>query len=358
MLTTIGVILLTIAVTFVAILIFFKFGLSWYFKRVMKQAVTPALAQALAMAAAPQGVVARITMELEKLDFSDPRVYQVIEELKALGYASSGRYSVPEMLGMKVWAGTHPKDGSLALVLEHNDRLFCSDLARFYDNGAATGAGTNPIFHAEHYPSHIQYRPFPAGTPMKEIAQWLAARPLQSAIIPATSKNLRMLNTRICADMMDYQLSQPVPVFAAWKDMAVKDAVTLGQPSPELTEQQWQAGYDMYRSSRETATEEAMKDHLLRSGEVSALEWNAIQDDVVFVHDRLDAKTVAARALRLSGWTEDEPPVESLMRKNLSHDALFEAIQALLPPDERFCYLATVSKPLAARAYRPVKNET
>ena len=343
--TTIGVVLVTIALTFVGLFVLLKFGIRWYFSRMLKHVQ--------ALGSAQQGVVARITMQLEKLQFSDPQVRKVMQEFKALGYASAGRYTVDEMPAIKIWAGTHPQNGSLALVLELADRYFSADVVRFYENGAALGAGTNPVFHAEHYPSHVQYRQFPRDTAMQDLAQWLEARPMQVAVVPATPKNLRQLNARMYAEMMDFQLSQPMPALEAWKRLALQDAAALGSALPTLTEPQWQAAYDAQRESQQTATEEALQDHVLRSGQVSAAQWQAMSDELVYVHALLGAEEVAERALRRSALTTDAAPVEALLRQNLAHAELFEAIQRLLPEDERFVYLISINAPLDARVYRP-----
>lgn len=343
--TTMGVVLVTIALTFVGLFVLLKFGIRWYFSRMLKHVQ--------ALGSAQQGVVARITMQLEKLQFSDPQVRRVMQEFKALGYASAGRYTIDEMPGVKIWAGTHSQNGSLALVLELADRYFSADVVRFYDNGAALGAGTNPVFHAEHYPSHVQYRQFPRDTAMQDLAQWLDARPLQSAVVAATPRNLRQLNARMYAEMMDFQLSQPMPGLEIWKRMALQDAAALGSALPTLTEPQWQAAYDAQRESQQTATEEALQDHVLRSGQVSAAQWQAMAHELVYVHALLGAEEVAERALRRSAWTADAPQVEALLRQNLAHAELFEAIQGLLPEDERFVYLISINAPLDARVYRP-----
>lgn len=343
--TTIGVVLVTIALTFVGLFVLLKFGIRWYFSRMLKHVQ--------ALGSAQQGVVARITMQLEKLQFSDPQVRKVMQEFKALGYASAGRYTVDEMPAIKIWAGTHPQNGSLALVMELADRYLAADVVRFYENGAALGAGTNPVFHAEHYPSHVQYRQFPRDTAMQDLVQWLEARPLQSAVVPATPKNLRQLNARMYAEMMDYQLSQPMPGLEAWKRLALQDAAALGSTVPTLTEPQWQAAYDAQRESQQTATEEALQDHVLRSGQVSAAQWQAMSHELVYVHALLGAEEVAERALRRSALTADAAQVEALLRQNLAHAELFEAIQRLLPEDERFVYLISINAPLDARVYRP-----
>jgi hypothetical protein len=57
--------------------------------------------------------------------------------------------------------------------------------------------------------------------------------------------------------------------------------------------------------------------------------------------------------LRRSAWTADVPQVQALLRQNLAHAELFEAVQRLLPEDERFAYLISVNAPLNARVYRP-----
>ena len=186
-----------------------------------------------------------------------------------------------------------------------------------------------------------------------QMTQWLEAQPSPSAVVAATPKNLRQLNARMYAEMMDFQLAQPMPGLEAWKRMALQDAAAVGSTVPTLTEQQWQAVYDAQRESQQSATEEALQDHVLRSGQVSAAQWQAMSDELVYVHALLGAEEVAERALRRSALTTDAAPVEALLRQNLAHAELFEAIQRLLPEDERFVYLISINAPLDARVYRP-----
>ncbi|MEG0920185.1 MAG: hypothetical protein RSD57_12965 [Comamonas sp.] len=343
---TIGLVLAATVVSLVLIGLLLVLYVRWLITRKLKHVQ--------AMGTAQQGEPARITMELKPLNFSDPQVRVVMQQLKALGYASAGRYLVPEMAGLKLWAGTHPQDGSLALVFESGDQYFAADVIRFYEGGAVLGAGTNPVFDPAQYPSHLQYQQFPPQTPMQEVVQWVKAQPLQSAVVPATVQSLRSLNIKMYADLMDYQLSLPLPSLAEWKESIQKSASALGSPVPPLARQQWQTFYDLQQEITESTAEEAMRDHVLRSGVVPALEWDRMQHNLVFVHERLNTAAVTERALRRSEWTQEQPAIEALVRQNLGGVALFEAIQDLLPEDERFVYLTHVGKPLDARAYKPV----
>lgn len=342
---TVGLVLVTIVVSLVVFVLLLMLYVRWNISRTLKQA--------LATGSDNRGEVARITMVLEKLNFSDPQVHAVMQQLKALGYASAGRYLVPEMPYLKLWAGTHPENGSLALVFESGDQYYAADVIRFCEGGAVLGAGTYPDFNPEEYPSHLQYRQFPPQAPMQEVVQWLLSQPLPSAVVPATAHSLRDLHIKMYADLMDYQLALPIPPLAAWKATTKNTAVAQGTPLPPLTEQQWQMAYDLQHQSMESAAEDAMRDHVLRSGVVSALEWDQTQYDLVFVHERLSAEAVAERALRRSEWAVDEATVEALIRQNLKGVALFEGIQALLPENQRFVYLTDVAKPLDARVYKP-----
>ena len=301
-----------------------------------------------------QSEPARITMVLEKLNFSDPKVPVAMEEFKALGYVSAGRYRVPEMPHIKMWAGTHPQDGSLALVLESEGKYFASDVLRFYEGGSMVGAGTNPVHDPDRYPRHWQYQHFPSKATMKELVQWLAAQPLQAAVIPATPQSLCGLHEQGYADLVDYQASLPLPSLAEWKASLGKSlSVAVDTTMLPLTERQWQALYDIQWWGAEVTAEDAMRDHVLRSGAVTTQDWGRVQKELVFVHDRLSAAAVAERALRRSAWTVDEPTVEALLTQDLDSRALFEAIQARLPEAERMVYVIDVCKPLDARAYRP-----
>ncbi|MPM85200.1 hypothetical protein SDC9_132278 [bioreactor metagenome] len=204
----------------------------------------------------------------------------------------------------------------------------------------------------------MQYRQFPLGTPATDVVQWLRRRPEKSATLLVTHKNLRQLNTRFYAECTDFQLARPLPSFEDFRSRALQDSTRLGKKLPELSEAQWRMGYEQHRSSLLDALDGALKDHLLQSGAVSAREWDQVQHDLVFIHDRLMDEDIAIRALARSEWTSYHPKVERLMSRGMAPAKLFEAIQALLPEGERFSLLATVNKPVASRVYAPAVEST
>lgn len=349
MLSTMMTVLVTVLLCFLALAVLFKYGLKYFFKRQLGNMVTAA---AGAKAGIPS-IAPRITMELDKAEFRDPLVKQYMKDFKALSYRSSGRYAIPELPLLQLWSGTHHKDGSLALITECRDQCTSIDVIRFYEDGSVLGAGTNPFYRPENYPSHMQYKQFPLGTSAREVTQWMRDQPEKSPVISVTHRNLKVLNTRFYAECTDFQLARPLPTFDDYRAKAVQDASRLGQKQPELSEAQWRMGYEDHRLSLLDALDGALKDHLLQSGSVSAREWDLVQYDLVFIHSRLLDEDIATRALARSDWTSDHPGVERLMGKGIAPVKLFEAIQELLPPDEQFSFLATVTKPVVSRVYVP-----
>ena len=346
---TIGWVLAAIVIA-VVVLVVLAFLLLW----VVRRSVDRKIKQAQASAEAQQSEPARVTMVLEKLNFSDPQVQAAMQQFKALSYVSAGRYRVPEKPDLKIWAGTQPQDGSLALVLESDNTYFAADVLRFYEGGSMVGAGTNPVHDPERYPAHWQYQQFPRKAAMQDMVQWLAAQPLQAAVVPATAQSLCGLHTQAYADLVDYQASLPVPSLAEWKESLGKSlGSSLNMSLSALTDQQWQALYDMQWWGAELTAEDAMRDHVLQSGVVPAQDWDRIHKELVFVHSRLSADAVAQRALRHSAWTIEEPAVNALLQKNLDNQALFDAIQSLLPAQERWRYVTPIRKPLDAHVYQP-----
>ncbi|WP_226858792.1 hypothetical protein [Diaphorobacter aerolatus] len=347
--STMMTVLVTVLLCLLVLALLFKYGLRYYVRRRLGGLMT----MAAGVNAGPAPIQPRITMELEKLAFRDPLVRSYMDELKMLSYRSSGRYSVPEMPQLRIWSGTHHKDGSLALVMECGEMFTCLDVIRFHEDGGVLGVGTNPFYRPENYPPHMSYRQFRLGTPAREIVEWLRDQPVQTPVIQVTPKNLRALNTRFYAECTDFQLAHPLPSLAEYRARVIEDAARLAKPAPVLNEAQWRMGHERHRTSLLDALDGALKDHLLKSHAVSASEWDQVQYDIVFIHDRLTDEDVATRALARSEWTADHPEVQPLMGKGIAPAKLFDAIQALLPHGERFSFLATVSRPVASRAYAP-----
>ncbi len=350
MLSTMMTVLVTVLLCFLALVVLLKYGLKHYFKRQLGNMVSAA-ASLGSSAVVP--IQPRITMALEKIEFRDPLVKEYMNEFKALSYRSTGRYTIPEMPYVQLWSGAHHKDGTLALIMECRDMFTSVDVVRFYEDGSVLGAGTNPYFRPEDYPPHIQYKQFPLGTSAREVTQWMRDQPVKSQVIHVTPKNIKALNTRFYAECTDFQLARPLPTFDEYRTRAVENASRLGQKQPELSEAQWRMGYEDHRTSLLDALDGALKAHLLQSGSISAKEWDHVQHDLVFIHSRLMDEDIAARALSRSEWTSDQPEVENLMSKGMAPVKLFEAIQELLPPDERFGFIATLTKPVVARIYVP-----
>ena len=348
MLSTVTTVLVTVVLCFLGLFLLLKFGVRYFFTRHLKTMVA-----AMQSAAGEQPIAARITMELDKVQFADPLTKKTMAEFKALGYQSAGRYLIPEMPAMQVWAGTHPEDGSLALVMEVREMCVAFDVIRFYENGNVLGSGTHPFYRPEHYPAHIKYKQYPLGTPAATAVEWLRNRPLEAPISAATHENLRTLNTMLYIETMDYKLGLPVPSFEVFKTKTLQDFASIGKTAPELTSAQWRTAYEQHRNSLNNALDEALKDHLLKSGDVSARQWDEVQYDLTFIHERLMDEDIATRALARSEWTPDEPKVERLMNQGSAPGKLFESIQSLLAEDERFVLIGSVNKPISARAYAP-----
>lgn len=349
MLSTIATVLVTVLLCLLGLFLLLKYGLKYWFKRHLGEV----LSAAASAGAGSMPIVPRITMVLEKIQFNDPLVRTYMNECKALAYQSAGRYTVPEMPYLQLWCGTHPQDGSFAVIMECENMFVAIDMIRFYEDGSVLGAGTNPFYRPENYPAHMRYMQFALGTPAREVAQWLRDQPVQSPVIQVTHKNLKQLNTRLYAESTDFQLARPTPTFEAFRTRALQDAERVGKPLPTLNEMQWRTGYEQHRHSLLEALDGALKVHLLQGGAISAREWDQVQYDLVFVHARLSEEDAANRALARSAWTPDDPVIERLMGKNLAPVKLFDAIQNALPPEERFSFLASIDKPVPSRVYVP-----
>ena len=298
----------------------------------------------------------------QKLQFVDSRIKHVMREFKALGYESAGRYTIPQMPGVRVWSGIHPQDGTLAWVQEVQGALGAVEVSRFYDDGKVVTAGASAQRDAKsYYPPAWTYQKFSPGTPAAELTRWLAAHPRPGTPpVDVTARNLPALVMRMHADSMDYRLAQEDPTMSEVKSIARQARTPQGTKAVSaVNEEQWDVIRERHLNGLRTAREDAMRDNALRGGphDISASVAKAIKlnrDDFVFVYERLTSPQVIELALRHSDWAQNDPRLESLTRGNLSAVALFEAIQEELPKGSRYVFVTSVEAPLAARGYFPV----
>ena len=129
-----------------------RFALPWWLGRKIA---------AMAEMAQNDGIAARITLASLAQDWQQPGTAALIDEMLALGFDEVGRYAVPEMPALQLWAGSHLQDGVAVAVYDHGKMPAFFDVVRVYDNHATCTVSTNPI----HDPG--TYRPTATASPIQ-----------------------------------------------------------------------------------------------------------------------------------------------------------------------------------------------
>ncbi len=293
------------------------------------------------------GVAARISLKPLDEPFHHPeRIEPLIEEMQGLGYREVGRYSVPEMPTIQLWAGTHPEDGSGASVVDHMMMTPFFELCWVYGEDRHTlTVTTNPT----HNPSNI--RP--------------GSRVIADAAFTPTSARSEMLRTASDEDYLRFDAENFEPIFVDLYARQMDFILAKGGPTeadmrreaarmpnlPELDEQQMQVALQMSRASHHEALEDAIIDRFLKRWDLPAHEWERLRERVIVIHDRMNSEEVCGHALGHVDEDVDEIEVERILLVSESRVAAFDALQDMLPQSRRHRLIGRTDEPVAAALY-------
>jgi hypothetical protein len=257
-----------------------------------------------------------------------------------------GTYEVPEMEGVRLWAGFHPAAGFAVAVYEHPAMAPWFDVVRIYDS-LDTDTFTSSAMHD---PTHVPPTSFTRAEPGLEPRSAHAAMlelPARAVVRRIDSDNWCSSFIEVYARSMDHILSLGSPGLSAME----RNIEVFGGPRG-MTVAQKQLAVEMSRADHAAALETALLDRFLERGTVSAHEWQRLESRVVVVHERMTKGEVVALALDSSPWSDDHPRVADLMaRLANSSIELFESIGEMLPESDRHRLLGSVETPVRARIY-------
>lgn len=334
------VVVATIVGVLVLLLLLLRFALPWWLAR-----------KVAAMAALPQtGIAARITMVPNVVAWQQPGTAAQVDAMLALGFQEVGRFTVPEMNTMQMWAGAHPQDGIAAAVYDHGRVPVFFDLVRVYDDYRSCTVTSNPIHDPENVPPGCVCIADPAISPQAALDA-LRAQPSTGAPLQVDATNFDPIFTELYARSIDHILSKQLPDAEKMRRVGERMSEATGTPLPELDERQMQWAVEMERGNRLSALQEAIIDRFLQSGQVDAREWERVRDHVVVVHDLLSREDAADLARMAADWDAAEPVVASVLAQALSPLDTFEHIAELLPETQRLRLLGEVDHPLYSQLY-------
>lgn len=335
------VVAVTLALLLVLLWVLLRYALPWWLAR-----------KIAAMANLPQnpGIAARISLIPAAQNWQQPKTAGLIEQMSMQGFDEIGRFSVPEMPTMQLWAGHHPQDGVVAAIYDHGQMPSFFDLVRVYDDYATCTVTTNPIHDPENVPQGSVCIADSAMTPQTAL-EALRAQPVAGNVMPVDPGNFSPVFIELYARSIDHILSKKMPDADRMRRVGERVSEATGTPVPELDDRQMQWAVEMERSNRLSALQEAIIDRFLQSGQVEAREWERVRDHVIVVHDLLNREDAADLARMAADWESSGPAVASVLSRSLSPLDTFEQVAALLPETQRLRLLGEVDHPLYSQLY-------
>lgn len=336
-----GIAALTVVLLCVLLLLALRYALPWWIKR--------KLLANLGAAELVTPVAARVRLQRQKLQWQQEGMPALVQALKQAGYQSAGRYEVDALPFMQLWAGTHA-DGSFAVAYDHPQLPPWFDLARRNRQGVHAGVSTSLVPDPAFIPDEWNILHNASLTP-RQAHEALHQLALPGEPLPIQPRSFAKAYEIMYAMSADHALAGPPPTLQAMLDKSARLARAIGKPPPAPTPEQQNIALEHQRLTWRSALDEALLDHFLHSGALSAVEFEQVRDTVCIVHERLTQEEVIDIALRASPLHAPNPAMAQALEACRSADARFDAIQNLLPPSQRLRLLGQVSRPLPARIY-------
>lgn len=337
--------LLTILLVVFLVLLVLGVGALWVLRIVIRRWLVNKVA---AQDAARGGMAARITLMPTAQPWRQAGTEPLIDALTAAGYVEVGRFDVPEIQTMRLWAASHPDDGSTAAVYDHGTVPPFFDLVRVYDDYATCTVTTNPIHDPANVPPDCSCIADRTLSPASARVV-LCDQPLREGVMRVDAGNFTTIFAELYARSIEHILTRNQPDAAKMRETGRRLAEVKGLPAPELDDAQMDLAVELHRVSRLAALQEAILDRFARSGEMEAGEWARLRDRVVVVHDLLGRVEAAEIARAEADRRASQPIIDAVLARELPPIDTFEQITAQLPQAQRLRLVGEVDHPLYAQ---------
>ena len=299
------------------------------------------------------GLAARIDLSPHTGDWHRPEAAGLAAQLRVLGFDEVGRFAVPQMAPMRLWAGTQGETGFAAVVYDHPEVPPFFDLVRAYMDGSSCTVTSSALHDPANLPPGNVCVADPGLTP-EDAFDTLLAQPLAGSPLKVDAGNFIAVFTAQYARSMDYILSRPPPDAAKMQEVGRKMADLTGTPMPALDEGLMRHAVDLERQSRLAGLEQAIGARLVESGEVDAGTWRTLQPSALCVHDLLTAEEAAALIVRGSADPgAARVAADAALALGLPPIDTAETMVAALSEGIRPKLLGEVDHPLYAQVYIP-----
>lgn len=297
-------------------------------------------------------LAARIDLVPHAGDWHRPEAAALAGQLKALGFEDAGRFAVPQMAPMRLWAGTQAETGFAAVVYDHPELPAFFDLVRAYLDGSSCTVTSSALHDPANLPPGNVCVADPGFSP-EDAFDTLLSQPLDGTPLKVDAGNFVPVFTAQYARSMDYILSRPAPDAVKMREVGAKMAELTGTPMPQLDDGLMRQAVDLERQSRLSALESAIGARLVESGEVDADAWRVLQPSALCVHDLLTAEEAASLVVRGCSDPAARAAADAALALGLPPIDTAEAVVAALPDSARPKLLGEVDHPLYAQVYVP-----
>lgn len=217
---------------------------------------------------------------------------QVAAAFTELGYRSAGRSRVPQIDGLEVYFGTH-SDGTAVAVYDHRDLPTFFDVVRTATNESSSYVTTSPLHDPGATPPGVVVVADPALTPSTAVELLHSLAPTGD-LLPATADNVHRLARESYERQMAHIVTGTAPTVDEMRTVADRYAAATGVPGPTVDAAGGRLAAEVHRWERERVLHELVIQEFLRSGAVTAAEWDRMRDRVVVLHEGMSPEDRAS----------------------------------------------------------------
>ena len=269
-------------------------------------------------------------------------VRRYADPLPHFGFVDAGHFLVEETPGLELLAFVQPEHDICAVVYEHPAAGVILDMVtRYADGTAITYTTTLQGGELRERPGHPKVR-LPEADSEQLYRRMLADRP-QGETVPVAPEEFAQVFEQAYADEMDWRLS----LGGASEDEILAIAGSSGM---EVSDDEVEATRQLQAMQALGLLQDALHEHFAEETTMSVAEWERVEDELVFIHDRMSLDQ--AREW-FQEWTGEDLGAWEEVPAAQSPRALFAALNDRLPADRRMRLVGTVAQPVEADVYAP-----
>jgi hypothetical protein len=263
--------------------------------------------------------------------------------LEELGFEAAGAYTTEEMPGLRMAGYAKPDQSTYGLVYEHPQAGVFADLVTLYEDGTSlTYTTTDQGRGLDQRPGHGKvYGP---GLDMTTLYRRLVAERPNRPLKPITTDGFAASFEQAYADEMDWRNARGGPTEDEIRAISGED----------ISDEDVAAVREVLAEQAAEGLLAALQEEFLERTTMSAQEWEEARDRIVYIHDRLDADSLAGELSLLVPERLEERVTEAVEQELASgktpRDAAAAALERVAGEDapEK---LATLERPLPADVY-------